>query len=370
MTFREYYRDAVVLGRYKVRDLQRIARHNAVSPLGPKRVLVPRIEKLFQMSLAANHIQRFVRGSLSRIVLRLRAAGADRAACRNATDFYTMESVEEIPQHLYVRYVDAAGFAFGFNVHSLLAYYKIKGVFVNPYNRDEFPRGAILAILRFYLLTVAVFKRDVDRSVTQYGSLSIEEGRAEALGLYKLASRAYAIEFALYSAKVCKRPRSDSMTSVNGPDMAEVRETVREKVLGVRAHGLEDRVRLAFDEINSLGNYSQAAWFTSLEKMEYVRFYNYIYNVWRYHGAISTEAKESICCLGDPFNHRFILRFVYSENTIERIRELCISLVEDLVFTGIDDEYRRLGALHVLTALTLVSSAARGSLPWLYESIM
>jgi hypothetical protein len=61
---------------------------------------------------------------------------------------------------------------------------------------------------------------------------------------------------------------------------------------------------------------------------------------------------------------------VYSENTIERIRELCISLVEDLVFTGIDDEYRRLGALHVLTALTLVSSAARGSLPWLYESIV
>jgi len=36
---------------------------------------------------------------------------------------------------------------------------------------------------------------------------------------------------------------------------------------------------------------------------------------------------------------------------------------------GIDNDHRQLGALHSLTALTLVSPEARTGLPWLYESV-
>jgi hypothetical protein len=40
-----------------------------------------------------------------------------------------------------------------------------------------------------------------------------------------------------------------------------------------------------------------------------------------------------------------------------------------MVYCGIDDEYRKIGTLHALTALTIVSNGARNSLPWLYESL-
>ena len=38
-------------------------------------------------------------------------------------------------------------------------------------------------------------------------------------------------------------------------------------------------------------------------------------------------------------------------------------------FTGSDDEYRKLGAIYVLIALTMVSTGAREAMPWLYESV-
>jgi hypothetical protein len=44
--------------------------------------------------------------------------------------------------------------------------------------------------------------------------------------------------------------------------------------------------------------------------------------------------------------------------------------MENLIYSGIDEEYRKIGALHVLSALTLVSSPARIAMPWLYESIV
>ena len=40
-----------------------------------------------------------------------------------------------------------------------------------------------------------------------------------------------------------------------------------------------------------------------------------------------------------------------------------------MIFSGFDEEYRKLGILHVLTALTVVSANARSELLWLYESL-
>ena len=49
--------------------------------------------------------------------------------------------------------------------------------------------------------------------------------------------------------------------------------------------------------------------------------------------------------------------------------KICITVIEYIVYCGIDDEYKKIGALHVLTGLTGVSLGARTSLPWLYESL-
>lgn len=43
--------------------------------------------------------------------------------------------------------------------------------------------------------------------------------------------------------------------------------------------------------------------------------------------------------------------------------------MDQLVKNGVDRESRILGANYVLCALTLVSTAAADSLPWLYHSV-
>jgi hypothetical protein len=43
--------------------------------------------------------------------------------------------------------------------------------------------------------------------------------------------------------------------------------------------------------------------------------------------------------------------------------------MENMIYCGIDDEYRKIGALHVLTALTNVSLEARNAMPWLFDTL-
>ena len=44
--------------------------------------------------------------------------------------------------------------------------------------------------------------------------------------------------------------------------------------------------------------------------------------------------------------------------------------METMVYTGIDVEYQKIGALHMLSALTIVSPNARQNMMWLYESLL
>ena len=44
--------------------------------------------------------------------------------------------------------------------------------------------------------------------------------------------------------------------------------------------------------------------------------------------------------------------------------------MENLIYSGFDDEDRKIFAFHLLSALTMVSYPARNALPWLYESIV
>jgi hypothetical protein len=80
---------------------------------------------------------------------------------------------------------------------------------------------------------------------------------------------------------------------------------------------------------------------------------------------MSRETRYNICPLQTPFSaeRNIILDLDYIKNA-------CVEVFENLVFTGSDDENRRLGAFHALSALTIVSADARQAMPWLYESVV
>jgi hypothetical protein len=123
-------------------------------------------------------------------------------------------------------------------------------------------------------------------------------------------------------------------------------------------------------EIDQLGNYTNYEWFYNLETREYIRLYRTIYDIWTYRGHLSREMKYKICVVEDPFHEIHRGERIYLHNApIDTIREICLKIFEHMVYCGIDEEHRKIGTLHALSALTSVSANARESMPWLYESL-
>jgi hypothetical protein len=74
--------------------------------------------------------------------------------------------------------------------------------------------------------------------------------------------------------------------------------------------------------------------------------------------------------LGNPFFNIFNERIYYNDVSLGRIQEACLIVFENMVYTGIDVEHRKIGTMHALSALTTVSLNARTTMPWLYESLV
>jgi hypothetical protein len=138
----------------------------------------------------------------------------------------------------------------------------------------------------------------------------------------------------------------------------------------LRSKPIDVRIQELFMEIDFLGNYTQASWFTDLSRSQYLQLYQWLYNIWNFRGFISREVRRMICCLNDPFYGRLNDITNPEEITLEIIKESCLYVIENMVHTGIDLEYRKIGTFHALTALTLVSDNARQNLQWLYDSIV
>ena len=72
--------------------------------------------------------------------------------------------------------------------------------------------------------------------------------------------------------------------------------------------------------------------------------------------------------LGNLFR-QVLLPSHFRTMTTPQIQAVCIEVMENMVFCGIDIEHRKIGTLHMLSAMTIVSGEARLAMPWLYESV-
>ncbi len=129
------------------------------------------------------------------------------------------------------------------------------------------------------------------------------------------------------------------------------------------------RIQEVFMEMDQLGNYTHTGWFSNLDRREYIRLFRILFDIWTFRGQLSAQMKMNICIVGDPFYEIRRQGINLHNMSLEDIKEICITVIEYMVYCGIDDEYKKIGTLHVLTGLTGVSSGARIALPWLYESL-
>lgn len=144
---------------------------------------------------------------------------------------------------------------------------------------------------------------------------------------------------------------------------------ISSRMVEIQSKSLPTRVQELFMEIDQLGNYTESAWFTQLTKRDCFYFYGHLYDTWRYRGRLSSSVKIRICPLGDPFMNVMPVRMRIDDVSDEQLRRGCITVMESMIYTARDIDDRKLGALHVLMALTVVSLPARNNIPWLYESM-
>jgi len=379
MDHRRFMKDRTPLKAFKLDDLKYIAKKHALKFSGTKPVLIDRITDHFKRTYYATKIQARFRGWLINLSLKLRGpALKDRKKCVNDCDFVTMEPIDEIPIESFYSYEDSKQFTYGFNIGSLIQVLKMKGKLHNPYNRETIDGQNVVDILRLYsfcftiypefklennrfaspnqraLRTPALVNRHINTMTTNEITNALNN-----IGLLEEALQQNDI-FALYNPQV---HISVALTNEQRDRLARLRD--------IRRMTLNQRVNNLFIELDHLGNYTQASWFNLLEPRDYNILHRALYDIWYYRGDIDPAVRFNICPFLTPFyNITNNARNNRVDLGPDGLKKLCLITFENLVYTGADDEYRKIGALHALSALTLVSVGARIAMPWLYESVI
>ena len=315
--------------------------------VGNKKVILSRLKDHFEQERLAIQIQKIVRKIFVKRSMELVGpAIKNRKLCTNDTDFYTFEPLEEIPYDNFFSYKDEHNFIYGFELSSLVEYIKNKRRgnkhLSNPYTRGSFS-NILPNIHRLIRINNIIFNKNMFVKKT--------EAKQKVYPPPRIISNSY-----------------QSRSLLLGVEYDYNHSSMLEFVRATRAKSIEERSRALFMEIDQLGNYSNYEWFDNLERRSYLRYFRILKDIWCYRAQIPINIKIKICPLWDPFIMLSTDDLV--DLTIDQLKSRCLCVMEDMVYTGVDIEFKTLGAFHVLSVLTVVSRDARLNMPWLYESLM
>ena len=302
--------------KWNVQELKQFAKQHKLKISGNKNELLQRLFVHMKLSKDAIVIQKLFRGYMQRKLNDLHGPAAlmkNREMCNNHEDFLTGDSIITMPYDQFYSYKDVDGFVYGFDIlsiYNLIDKSREKGP-ENPYNRN--------------LLSERI-QEDVKCFVR--------------------------------------------MSHLHNIDVNVEIKKIEMQVTQTKSHEL--RILDLFQQIDALGNYSHASWFTDLNHYQICKFMRELYDIWNYRAQIEYEVKKKICPPhGTPFTnlqiHRFSLVFNQSIS-MEGIQKNILPVLEALVKTGVDKDSKALGAYYILGALTLVNENAATALPWLYQS--
>jgi hypothetical protein len=296
---------------YNVQQLKTIVSHYKLKISGNKSQLVTRIFSFLYLSNFIIKVQKRIRGNLLRKYNKLHGPGFEnKSVCTNETDFFTMDPLSELPNSQFYSFEDSDGFIYGFDLLSFYnLIYKCDGQIKNPYNR------------------------------LPISSENIEKFRS----LLRLS-------------KILRIPICTEIKDIH-------EEISLKKSIELRALSL-------FQNIDALGNYSNAQWFLNLDKPQLIKLIRELIDIWSYRAPLSIETKRAICPpLGNPFFRLIHIHQLQMVENMDEVRKFTLEILERFVNLGIDRDSQCLGAYYVLGALTLVSPDAATSMPWLYQAV-
>ena len=303
--------DYLIRYNYNVNQLKLIAKTYKLKITGNKTQLNSRIYSFLFLSSSIVKIQKIARGCLQRKYMKLHGpALKNRLLCTNNFDFLSMEQLTEIPMKQFFSFKDEDDFIYGFDLislHNLI--YKCNGAIKNPFNTKPI------------------------------SSKVIEEFRS----LLRLS--------VILKINICI-------------EITDVTKEVSDK------KAVELRTLSLFQNIDALGNYSNAQWFLTLNRNQLIKFTRELMDIWSYRAPLTNEVKREICPpVGNPFSGLPNYNILYTLDNLDDVRKIILGIMEKFVVTGINKDSKCLGAYYVLGAITLVNNDAATSLPWLYQAV-
>jgi len=345
LTFKNFFDKNINLSDYKLTDLKDAAKSSKLAVSGSKQSLIDRIENHFKRTKKSIIISRCFRGWLVRNSFRLRGpAFRNRVICNNESDFITMEPIREISDENFFSYTDKNNFTYGFSVSSLMQLIKTYGKIDNPYNREKVDNEIINDIKTLYKISMILYP-------------------------------AFKAENEIYNTKPQPPIRNVHRATPNTNLMtlsisAAALQATTTRLQSIREKPIQQRMQDLFIDIDLLGWYTNSEWFTALDTRQYIRLYRCLYEIWNYRSQLSRETRQKISPLGGLFDGIFPRTVYQTDLSFQQIQNACTMVFESLIYSGVDEEHRKLGSFHALSALTVVSTGARTAMPWLYESIV
>ena len=306
--FNEY--ELLLKFNYNINQLKQIAKEHKLKITGNKQQLVSRIYSYLYLSQLVIKIQKRIRGCLQRKYDNIHGpAYKDKSLCTNNFDFLSMDELTTVPNEQFFSFKDEDGFIYGFDILSLYnLIYKCNGIVKNPFNQQPISSSVIEKFRSLLRLSIVL------------------------------------------KIKILT-------------EISDVTKEVSDK------KSVELRALTLFQTIDALGNYSNAQWFLTLNRVQLIKLVRELIDIWQYRAGLSYEIKKEICHpTGNPFQRFPNYNVLQTLENLDEVRKIILDILEKFVNTGINKDNKCLGAYYVLCAITLVNADAATSLPWLFEA--
>ena len=293
---------------YNVSQLRSICRNYKQKVSGNKSQLITLLYNYLFYSFYVITIQKIYRGWLQRRINKLRGPAIFNRVCTNATDFYTLDKLTDIPKEQFISWKDNDNFIYGADICSLYNFIDIEKQTQNPYNRNNLPKHIL-------------------------GDVK------EILRLSKLFNKKINIKLDNSFDKLTQKKQ------------------------------FELRTLNIFQKIDEYGFITDSNWFLTLNRLNLQRFLKELVDIWEYRAQISNIIKRKINPEhGNPFFGYNIS--ILQHKCFEVLQKKVLDLIEIFITKGESADYISLGIYYVLGALTIVNNHAAAALPWLYESFI
>lgn len=346
ITYDNFINENIILNDYTIPKLKEIAKKYKIRSSGKKQEIIDRISNLFLQIKACIKIQTCFRRWICRYMIQLRGkAFINRKLCINDTDFCTLEPVKEIDNAYFYSFTDKQSITYGFDITSLIEMFKRNNK-TNPYTRESWSTTHINNIVTLYNLCFILCEGFSKMNIPY---IQDKTNRSNNRNRIRTTHMEY---------NPITRPITSEEDLIRYTNIANIRNNT-----------YDNRINELFIEIDLLGNYTNREWFDNLDLRSYIYLYRKLYEIWYYRGELSREVQNYICPFYSPFDGIFTRPLLHNEIQLQQIKVACLIVIENMVYSGITEDYRKIGTLHALSALTTVSQGARTCLPWLYESI-